>query len=64
MNWLAVAAVALNAVAEGHYRRYTSFQLPASIAPLISHLAAASASIFVAGAVLGLMLYVNARPRK
>jgi hypothetical protein len=59
MKILAVLAVASNVATELHYRQVTSFRLPEDIAPVVSHLAAASACVFVTGAVLGLMLYLN-----
>lgn len=61
MKIIAVLAVSSNVVAEAHYRQLTRFQLPASIAALVSHLAAASASMFVGGAVLAVMIYFNER---
>ena len=64
MKIIAVLAVASNVIAEVHYRQLTRFQLPATIAPLVSHLAAASASMFVAGAVLVVMIYFIERRAK
>lgn len=64
MKILAVPAVILNVVAEAHYRQLTSFRLPATVAPIVSYLAAASASIFATGVVLAVMLYFNERRGK
>lgn len=64
MTILAVLAIALNAVAEAHYRQLTSLRLPATVAPVVSYLAAASASIFATGVVLAVALYFNERRRR
>ena len=42
MKILAVLAIVLNVVAEAHYRQITSFRLPATVALVVSYLAAAS----------------------
>ena len=43
MKILAVLAIVLNVVAEAHYRQITSFRLPATVALVVSYLAAARA---------------------
>ena len=58
---LAVAAVPLNVLTELHYRQITRFRLPENIAPIISHLAEASGVLLIAGAVGGVMFYLNER---
>jgi hypothetical protein len=64
MKIIAVVAVSSNVIVEAHYRQLTRFQLPAAVAPLVSHLAAASASMFVGGAILAVMIYFNERRRR
>jgi hypothetical protein len=64
MKILAVLAIALNAVAEIHYGQITGLRLPSTVAPVVSYLAAASASLFATGVVLGVALYFNERRRR
>jgi len=64
MKIVAALALALNVVAEAHYRQLTSFRFPAAVAPVVSYLAAASASIFATGVVLAVALYFTEHRRK
>ena len=64
MKIFAVLAVTLNLVAELHYRRLTAFQLPSTIAALVSYLAVASFSLFIAGVGVWLAMSLNERQKR
>ena len=61
MKILAVLALVLNVVTEVHNRQLTDSRLPETIASVVSYLAFASVSLLFAGAVGGLMIYLNER---